>query len=320
MPITLKQLRHALALDRHGHFERAAKAEHISQPALSRSIRALEDQLGVQLFDRQGGRIAPTLFGAALLKHAASALGETDELLREIALLKGLDAGNLQVAMGVYAAEMSATRSIGELVKRHPGVTCRIRLTSWQELPTLVTARSVDLGVGEISTLGDVQELDVEALGRPRLVMFCRPGHPLAGRRDLTEQDLDGFPTVTPRLPPRGVGLFPGKTQVDPETGDLLPTIEIDNLTSARLVVAGSDAFGMATPVQIADALRSGEFRVLDFHRPWMELDYGFIHLRNRMLSPAAQAYMEIVRRIDAEMREANEALMAEVHAGLGRG
>ena len=89
------------------------------------------------------------------------------------------------------------------------------------------------------------------------------------------------------------------EVEVDPDTGDLLPTIEVDNLTSARLVVAGSNAFGMATPVQIADSLRSGEFRVLDFHRPWMELDYGFIYLRNRMLSPAAQAYMEIVRRID---------------------
>jgi len=317
--LTLKQLRHAMALERHGHFHRAAQAEHISQPALSRSIRALEAQLGVTLFDRQGGGVEPTLFGAALLRHAVQALGETDELLREIDLLRGLEAGQLQVAMGVYAAEMSAARSIGELVERHPGVTCRIRLTSWQELPGLVTARSVDLGVGEISTLGDLQELEVEALGRPRLVMFCRPGHPLAGRRDLSKEDLDGFPIVTPRLPPRGIGLVPGKTRVDPDTGDLLPTIEVDNLTSARLVLAGNDAFGMATPIQIEGALRRGEFRVLDFHRPWMELDYGFIYLRNRMLSPAAKAYMDIVRRIDAEMREANEALMAEVHAGLGR-
>lgn len=318
--ITLKQLRHALALERHGQFHRAAKAENISQPALSRSIRVLEKQLGAPLFDRQGGSVVPTLFGAALIRHAAQALDVTDELLREIELLKGLEAGQLQVAMGVYAAEMSAARSIGELVERYPGVRCRIRLTAWKDLAGLVSARSVDLGVGEISTLGDMPELEVEALGRPNLVMFCRPGHPLARRRDLSKEDLDSFPTVTPRLPPRGIGLFPGKTRVDPDTGDLLPTIEVDNLTSARLVVAGSDAFGMATPVQIADSLRSGEFRVLDFHRPWMELDYGFIYLRNRMLSPAARAYMDIVRRIDGEMRATNEALLAEVHAGLGRG
>ncbi|MGD9387588.1 MAG: LysR family transcriptional regulator [Gammaproteobacteria bacterium] len=318
--ITLKQLRHALALECHGHFNRAAKAERISQPALSRSIRALEEQLGVPLFDRQGGSVVPTLFGAALLRHAAQALGETDELVREIELLKGLEAGQLQVAMGVYAAEMSAARSIGELVERHPGITCRIRLTSWKDLAGLVSTRSVDLGIGEISTLVEMPELDVEALGRPRLVMFCRPGHPLAGRRDLSKEELDGFPIVTPRLPPRGIGLVPGKTRVDPDTGDLLPTVEVDNLTSARLVVAGSDAFGMATPVQIADSLRSGEFRVLDYHRPWMELDYGFIYLRQRMLSPAATAYMEIVRRIDRGMCKTNDALMAEVHAGLGRG
>jgi len=318
--ITLKQLRHAMALERHGHFHRAAEAEHISQPALSRSIRALETQLGVTLFDRQGGRVVPTLFGAALLKHAAATLGETDELLREIQLLKGLEAGVLQVAMGVYPAEMSAARAIGELVDRHPGIDCRVRLISWKDVAAFVTARAVDLGIGEISTLENVPELEVEPIGRPRGVLFCRRGHPLANRRQLSNDDLAGIPTAVPRLPPRGIGLFPGKTRIDPETGDLLPTVEVDNLTSARLVVASSDALGMATPVQIEDSLRNGEFRVLDYHRPWMELYYGFIYLRQRMLSPAVKAYMDIVRRIDGEMCEANEALMAEVHAGLGRG
>ena len=318
--ITLKQLRHAMALERHGHFHRAAEAEHISQPALSRSIRALETQLGVTLFDRQGGGVVPTLFGDALLKHAGATLGETDELLREIQLLKGLEAGVLDVALGLYPAEMSAARGIGELVDRHPGIDGRVRLISWNDVAAFVTARKVDLGIGEISTLEDVPGLEVEPIGRPRVVLFCRRDHPLADRRRLSNDDLADIPTVLPRLPPRGVGLFPGKTRVDPETGDLLPTVEVDNLTSARLVVAASDALGIATPVQIEDSLRSGELRVLDFHRPWMELDYGFIYLRHRMLSPAAKAYMDIVRRIDGEMHEANEALIAEVHAGLGRG
>ncbi|AUB80591.1 helix-turn-helix domain-containing protein [Candidatus Thiodictyon syntrophicum] len=58
--IKLQQLAHALALSRYGTFHRAAKAQHLSQPAFSRSIRALEESLGVALFDRQGAAVTPT--------------------------------------------------------------------------------------------------------------------------------------------------------------------------------------------------------------------------------------------------------------------
>jgi DNA-binding transcriptional LysR family regulator len=316
---TLKQLRHAMALERHGSFHGAAKAENLSQPALSRSIRALEEQLGVRLFDRQGASVVPTLFGTAVLQRAATALGETGELVREVQLLKGLEAGDLQIAMGVYAAEMSASRAVGELIDRHPGLNCRLKLTSWKDLGALITSRTVDLGIGEISTLEDARELAVEPVGRHRVILFCRRKHPLAGRNRLSTDDLSHYPTVTPRLPPRATGLFPGKTRPDRDTGDLLPSIEVDDLASARMVVANSDAFGFATPLQIEPWLRSGEFRVMPFDAPWLELNYGFIYLRDRMLSPAAEAYMQLVRRIEQEVRGRNQALMQELADGLGR-
>ena len=84
------------------------------------------------------------------------------------------------------------------------------------------------------------------------------------------------------------------------------------------MVVANSDAFGVATPLQIEPWLRSGEFRVLPFDAPWMELDYGFIYLRNRMLTPAAEAYMRLVTRIEEEVQSRNQALMQQLADGLG--
>lgn len=305
-----------MALARHQNFHRAAEAENISQPALSRSIRALEEHLGVPLFDREGTTVEATLYGTALLRHAGKALVETEELQRAIQLLKGLETGELKIAMGVYAAEMSAGRALGELVDLYPGLNCRLKLTSWKDLAALVTSRAVDLAIGEISTLGDVPELETESIGRHRVILFCRRDHPLADRERLSAEDLAAFPTVTPRLPPRAVGIFPGRTRLDRATGDLLPSIEVDDLASARLVVSSSHAFGFATPLQIEPWLRSGEFRVLAFDAPWLELNYGFIHLRNRMLSPAARAYIQVVRRIEAEADERNRALMTR----LGRG
>ena len=171
---TLKQLAHASALARHGNFHRAAQSQNISQPALSRSIRALEEQLGVPLFDRKGTTVSPTLYGTALLQRAANIFGETAELTREIQLLKGLGAGSLHVAMGVYAGEISASRAAGELLERHPDVRCRLRLTDWTQVADLVASRSVDLGIAEISTLEpDCSPVAPRSTGRP--ASSCRP-------------------------------------------------------------------------------------------------------------------------------------------------
>jgi DNA-binding transcriptional LysR family regulator len=310
---TLKQLAHASALARHGNFHRAAKSQNISQPALSRSIRALEEQLGVPLFDRQGGTINPTLYGTALLQRAENIFGETAELAREIQLLKGLGAGRLDIAMGIYAGEISASRAAGELIERHPEIRCRLRLTDWTQVADLVTSRAVDLGIAEISTFEDREDLEIESVGRHRLVLFCRSGHPLAGRTSISKGDLADYPTVAVRLPPRVAGLFPGRTSLDRKTGELLPSVEVDDLASARIVVANSDAFGVAAPLQIETWLRSGDFVALPFDAHWLQLNYGFIYLRNRMLSPATILFMQTVRRIEEMLHSRNEALVAEL-------
>src|SRR5690606_12443148 len=66
----LRQLRHFVALAEHGHFARAAEAVHLSQPALSRSIQALESQLGCTLVNRHSRGISITAHGQLVLEHA----------------------------------------------------------------------------------------------------------------------------------------------------------------------------------------------------------------------------------------------------------
>lgn len=80
MPVTLKQLRYALALAEAGHFGRAAERSHISQPALSQQIRALELTIGAQVFDRLGVTVRQTPFGAAYLERARDIVARCDAL------------------------------------------------------------------------------------------------------------------------------------------------------------------------------------------------------------------------------------------------
>jgi len=311
--IKLQQLAHAVALSRLGNFHRAAEAQHISQPALSRSIRSLEDSLGVPLFERQGTGVTPTLYGEVLLRRAAAILDQTQELEREIALLQGLDAGYFAVALGAYAADLSAGRAVGELIQRHPNLRCKVELSNWRRVVDLVRGRSVDLGVAEISTLDTALDLQVETIGAHALVVYCRRGHPLLASATVSKADLDAFPLVSIRIPPRGAGLIPGKADLDEGTGDLIPHVEVDELTTARSLILGSDAFGFAAPAQIEPWLRGGDLAVLPFRPPWLKLDYGFICLRNRLPTPAAVRFMAVVREIEADLSIRNRQLMDEM-------
>ena len=83
MPIDLHLVEHAIALAQHRRYARAAKALHISQPTLSRSIAALEESLGVRLFDRGRGGVEPTVFGRLLLERGAVLLADAAALSGE---------------------------------------------------------------------------------------------------------------------------------------------------------------------------------------------------------------------------------------------
>jgi hypothetical protein len=107
--------------------------------------------------------------------------------------------------------------------------------------------------------------------------------------------------------------VFPGKNYLDKKSGDLTPLVKTGDQAAARVIVAGSNAFSVATPVQIEPWLRRGEFRVLDFREPWMKFDSGFIYRQDRMLAPAAEAFMQHVREIETEVNQRNQSLITDL-------
>lgn len=310
MAITLKQLSHAQALLEHGNFRRAADAQHITQPAFSRSIQMLEKTLGVPLFDRQADGVSLTVFGETLLQRAENVFIEISELEREIQHLQGLEAGRLWVAMGIYAADICGNRAMAELLRHHAQLRCHIRVTDWPSVIDQVLSRRADIGLAEISEARSDQRLEVESTGRHHVMLFARASHPLAGIKNLSKSDFDEFPLATVRLPPRVATMFPGITDIDEESGALCPSLELDDMDTMRTLVATSDAFGMVAPVQIETYLRRGEFTILDFDEPWMRLDQGLIFLRNRTPPPSAERFAELVRVIEQDTAQKNEELL----------
>jgi DNA-binding transcriptional LysR family regulator len=195
---SIRQIEVVKALAKHHHFGLAAKALGVSQPALTRSLKQLETELGVSLFDRQG--VAPTEFGEIVLRYGERASTELRELMREITLAKGLDIGELRLGVGPYPADISAERAVGALSERHPNLVIELRISNYTGVHAEVIDGSVDLGLADVREVETDSNLDVLPVRACPLVFFCAAGHPLAGRASLGIEDLIEFPWVGPSL------------------------------------------------------------------------------------------------------------------------
>jgi DNA-binding transcriptional LysR family regulator len=314
MRFKLRQLAHALAVWKHHSFRRAAEEQHISQPALSRSIHNLEESLGVQLFDREATEVTLTTYGEVFLHRAQALLIEAGELEREMNLMKGLGVGRFSVAMGAYAARVAGIPALAQLLAEHPGLQVRLESQNWRETERMVRNRQVDLGFGELAHLQEASELHVESVGLHEVVFYCRAGHPLLARdTPVTNEDIDSYPYVGPPIPYRLSHLFPRNCSVDEKTGDIFPPIMVEELNAVCAIVAATDGLGASVPLAIKPRLRSGEIAVVPFRAPWLRVHYGFIRLASRSVSPAAAAFMELVRAAEPDIERSNRALIKEI-------
>ena len=199
--MTLVQLRHLIALAELGSFSKAAPALFLTQPALSRSIRALEDELGLPLFDRVGRRIELTPLGRATLERARRLVADTDELLAGGQGLAGGRAGTLRVGMGSGPGAMLMTPLLLQVARERPGLTVEVARGSTERLVQALRERTLDALVVDVRSLPPAADLQVDAVHEMRGAFMVRAGHPLARHQGVLRfADLSGYPLASTPL------------------------------------------------------------------------------------------------------------------------
>lgn len=310
--IELRLLRQAVALARLRNFGRAAKALHITQPTLSRNIAALEDALGVSLFDRGQRAVMPTAFGDLLVQRAEALLAGEGDLRRELQLLAGLEIGNLSIGAGPYATEISVGPAVARLLHSHPRLRIQVLTADPDEIARKVSAGQLDVGIASRRGLGSVSKLSFEPMREHRMHLACRPGHPLAGQPDLALDQVLRYPMVSILLgapAAEAAALHDDAGRVDPDTGHFAPAICVTSLSLARQIAARSDALFPSTATMVADDIAAGRLALLAFDTPALRSMHGLITRRDRLLSPAAQAFVDLLREVEAEVALAEPTL-----------
>jgi LysR family cys regulon transcriptional activator len=260
--VNLQQVKYLCAVVDHGmNVSDAAEALYTSQPGISKQIRQLEDELGLQIFVRQGKRLAAlTPAGEIVVATARRALRELQNLKRVADEFRAEDTGTLAIATTHTQARYVLPKVLSEFSARYP----KVRLVLHQGNPSQVAdntaAGDVDVGIAT-EALSDYPELVTFPCYRWNRCVIVPKGHPLARQRPLTLEALARYPIVTYDF------AFTGRSAINAAFAakDLQPNVVLTALDTDVIKTYVELGMGVGIVAQMAyDAAKDAAFDCLD--------------------------------------------------------
>src|SRR5580692_11817177 len=192
----LHQLAYVLAVAEERSFTHAAARLHLAQPSLSRQIRLLERELGVQLFNRGPGQglVTLTADGEALLPFIRRIVADVDATSAEARALTGMARGQLSVGATPSLITRVLAPALVEFHASHPGIELQVVEAGSRQLVRQLASGEVDLAL-VVLPIADPLVATVPLFDDP-LVLAVAPDHPLATRPTVKVADLDGLALV----------------------------------------------------------------------------------------------------------------------------
>lgn len=239
--MTLTQLKHLVALAELGSFAQTAKAVFLTQPALTRSIQALEDELGAKLFDRMGRRINLTPFGHEVLARARVLVSDADALKR---LGSGLDkglTGKLRIGLGSGPGVLFAGRLMSFMAQNHPQVQFGVSRGNTDSLLRMLKEQEIDAAIVDIRAMRPSAEFEVNHVFEVAAGFLVRPGHPLLKKRSVTLEDIRRFPLASTPLSDEVARMLMGLYGPQANPQDMV-TLRSDETSHIVDVARSSDA------------------------------------------------------------------------------
>lgn len=294
MNITLRQLRVFLAVAQQQNFSRAGEAVGLTQPAVSRSITDLEQQLGVQLLHRSTRDVELSDAGRLLQGRATRVLDELDAALLEVRGLATQRHGRVRVASSPTLSAHLMPECIARCAQQHPGLQLQLLDRIQQGALDSVRAGEVDFGVVIDPT--EPEDLHCEAILSEPFCLVCPADHALARLPEVHWRDLAGHPLVlldhasgSRRLIDRVLEQHAPAAQVVQEVGH--------TTTIFAMVQAG---LGITVVPRLAVADQGVESAGLVHRRllPVVERQIMLVHRRHRRLAPVVQLVWDLVRDV----------------------
>jgi DNA-binding transcriptional LysR family regulator len=289
--MTLAGLRIFESVARHSSFSRAAEELDVSQPYVSTQIHELESRLKTILFRRVGRRVYLTDSGALLNRHANELLQRIMGTEREIADLRKVIVGRLDLATVVIAAEHVLTHALGEFRSRCPEVSLNLQVHNSNEVEEAVTDGRFELGI----TLSHSPDgnLEVEKFGVDELVVVVSKRHHLAGETGVEPQILANEQFIV-REATSGTRLFMENKFA--EIGvPLIYSLELNNNQVIKALVEANLGIGILSKRAVQAEVAAGRLSALKVNGVLLERPLALVSRKKHTLSQPAQAFRSIL-------------------------
>ena len=278
-------------------FRKAAEVLHLSQPAVSQHIHALEEEAGAQLFDRargegHGSQISLTEAGRVLLGYANTAAETMVEARRALAALNHEVVGELRLGASTTVAQYVLPRILGAFLRQYPQVKLSLVSGNTERIVESVAEKKVALGIIE----GPAMRRDVktERMVKDEMVLIVSPTHTLALRKGavITPAELAKLPLL---LRERGSGSRRVVERALKKVGIPLRSLGVAmELDSTEAIISGVEAelgVGFVSRWAVGKVLRLGTVRVVAVEGLEIVRDFSFVRLAGSEMRGAAAAF-----------------------------
>jgi DNA-binding transcriptional LysR family regulator len=257
-------------------------------------VRALEEDLGVQLLDRLGRGAVPTRAGELLLEYAHRVLVLMREARQAIDQFQGRLIGELEVGGSTIPGEYILPALIGQFKAKYPEVSIRLRVGASQQVSEWVQEGRVEIGM--VGARPDSRVLVARELLADRLVIIVPPDHPWSSRQSVTLADVRTEPLV---LRERGSGTRQALERALAEAGTDLSALrvagEMGSAQAVKQAVRAGLGVSLVSRLAVEDECRARLLVCLAVRDLGVSRSFHLVTHRDRSRSPLAQAFLEFV-------------------------
>jgi DNA-binding transcriptional LysR family regulator len=288
---TLRQLKVFEAVANHLSFSRAAEELHLTQPAVSMQVQALEDLAGVALFEQIGKKIYLTSAGDELLRHARRIAQQLREAEEAMAAIRGVKGGRLNIGV-VSTAKYIAPRLLVAFRKLNPQADLRLWVENRETVVRHLADNEIDLAIMGVPPR-DFETI-AEVFAEHPHVIVAPPEHLLATARGIRPQDLAGEQFL---IRESGSGTRGAMERFFSERGiQLMQTVELaSNETIKQAVMAGM-GISFISEHSIGLELSVGRLVKLDVIGTPVIRHWHIVHRPEKQLLPMTTAFLEFMR------------------------
>ncbi|HEX4064404.1 MAG TPA: LysR family transcriptional regulator [Acidobacteriaceae bacterium] len=257
-------------------FRRAAERLHLSQPAVSQQIHALEEEIGVTLFDRGKGRVRLTDAGAILLTYARKGARLAEEAQAALESARGETAGDLRIGASLTITQYVLPRMLGEFLRIHPRIRFSVQSANTEHIIAALAADQIDLGLIE----GPVSSREVfrQRFLQDRMVLIAGRRYPWPEKTPVPVRALTQVPLI---MRERGSGSRRVVELALRRAGlrwkDLRIPMELDSIVAIISAVEEGLGAAFVSESAIRKEVRLGTVRVVPVEGPDMRRDFTLI-------------------------------------------